>query len=144
MFNGSRTSPKWTFGFLIAWTAFAGLLTVVTTVFLVADLRGGDVTATVVHVYSQTAYTVSYTTKDGVRCETQSKWDPVANEVRTGDRFEVHYSKIQPCDNVDRSNDYFARFGGIFVPSLFLVGGATALVLFRRKERRRLAAAAGQ
>jgi hypothetical protein len=144
VFNRPRTSPKWTVGLLLAWIAIACLFTVVTTRYLVADLNGGDATATVVHVYSQTAYTVSYTTKDGVGCEIKSKWDPVAHEVRTGDRFKVHYSKVRPCDNVDRADDHFARFGASVIALIFLLAGVAMLVLFRCKERRRLTAVSGQ
>lgn len=141
MLGRSQLPPKLRLGFLAAWTAFAGIFTVVTTVFFVADVRGGDATATVVHVYSQAAYTISFTTKDGVRCETTHKWDPRPEPVRTGDTFEVRYSKIAPCDNVERADDYFARFGGYFIPPIFLTVGLAAFLLVRRKtkaEARRL------
>jgi hypothetical protein len=103
--------------------------------FLVGELSGANATATVVHVYDQEAYTIRFTTKDGVRCESPHKWTPRAEPVKVGDTFEVHYSKISPCDNVDRADDLFGRYGFVVVPSIFVGVGLLAIARIRRQRR---------
>jgi hypothetical protein len=118
----------WTF-----WTVFAGLCSLGILAFFVGDLSGGNATATVVRVYSQGAYTISFTARDGTSCETPHKWTPRAEPVKVGDTFEVHYSKISPCDNVERRDDWFARYGGFLIPPVFLAIGCFRLRRLRRR-----------
>jgi hypothetical protein len=91
--------------FLWIFTVGVALVTIATTFFLVGDLRGGDATATVVHVYSQEVYSITFVTKDGRRCQTDHKWEPRAGTVNVSDTFEVHYSHVSPCYNVRRADD---------------------------------------
>lgn len=107
--------------------------------FLWADLHGGTATATVVRVYSQTGYTISFTTMDGVRCETSTKWSPRAETVEVQDTFEVHYSRNSPCDNVARADDGFARYGGYLIPPVFVIAGLIRIMVIKRRPDPQLA-----
>src|SRR5689334_12254353 len=91
--------------FLWIFTTFTGLFTIVSMFVLVDDMRGADTTATVVHVYSQEAYSITFVTKDGRRCQTDHKWEPRKDTVHVSDTFQVHYSLSFPCDNVRRADD---------------------------------------
>jgi hypothetical protein len=104
--------------------------------FLLGDFQGGNATATVIHVYSPTAYTISFITADGTRCKTPHKWRARNDSIEVSDTFEVHYSKISPCDNVERVDDPFSRFGGYLIPPLLTILGLVAFVLVERQRRR--------
>ena len=113
--------------FWVIWTGFAGVMWVVTMIFLVGDLSGGNATATVLHVYSQEAYTIGFTTEDGAPCVTPHKWIPRSEPVELGDTFPVHYSRISPCDNVERADDLFARYGMFLIPTVLFAAGCVNL-----------------
>ena len=126
--------PRVQFVFWLFWTALAGLITLFSLLFFLGSLEGGNAVATVVHVYSQEAYTIRFTTQDGRTCETPHKWTPSADPVRVNDTFKVHYSKISPCDNVDPEHDWMARYGAFLMPPAFLAIGVVNL----RRHRRRM------
>jgi hypothetical protein len=113
--------------------AFGAAMSVAMGYFLWGDLHGGNATATVVHMYSQTAYTISFVTADGTRCETPHKWRARTDPINVSDTFEVHYSKISPCDNVERADDLFSRFGGYLVPPVLTSIGLVGFVLVKRQ-----------
>lgn len=135
MFTSRKLDPRARLIFFTVWTAFAGIMSLVAVVFLVADLSGGNARATVVHVYSQQAYTIRFKTKDGADCETPHKWTARAEPVKAGDTFEVHYSAISPCDNVERSDDLFARFGFVPIPAIFVVVGLAVIARLRHQRK---------
>lgn len=116
--------------FLWIFTTLAALFTIATTFFYVWDLQGGDATATVVHVYSQQAYSVMFVTRDGRRCLADSKWEPRADTVNVSDTFVVHYSRVSPCDNFRRADDRSYRYFYTIGP-VMLAGGILLLLLFR-------------
>ena len=72
---GRRPDPESTRMFLWFWTTLAAIVTIPASVLLVADLRGGNATATVVDVSPQGSagrpgdccelYTVTLVTRDG-------------------------------------------------------------------------------
>ena len=129
-----QLSPRFHFVFWVFWTALASFITLLSLVFFVGSLSGGNAVATVVHVYSQEAYTIRFATQDGKICETPHKWTPRADTVSVNDTFRVHYSKISPCDNVDRGDDWFARYGSFLIPLAFLAIGAVNLRRLRRRS----------
>lgn len=135
MRTGLRASRRLKLVFFTFWTAFAALATVGVGFFLWADLHGGNATATIVRVIPDIAYTIDFTTQDGVRCEASFKWSSARGSIELMDTFKVHYSRISPCDNVERADDYFARFGGYVIPPVFVIVGVTALFLTRRQPR---------
>jgi hypothetical protein len=112
------------------FTTFAGLFTIASVLARVEDTRGGDATATVVHVYTQEAYSITFVTKDGRRCLTDHKWDPRKDTVHVSDTFQVHYSQFSPCDNVRRADDRSFWSGFLIAPTMFAVG-AVGLLLAR-------------
>ena len=112
------------------FTTFAGLFTIASMFALVGDVRGADTTATVVTVYSQEAYSITFVTKDGRRCLTDHKWDPRKDTVHVSDTFKVHYSQFSPCDNVRRADDRSFRSAFLTAPIMFAVG-AVGLLLVR-------------
>ena len=117
--------------FLWIFTAVAALFTIATTFFLVGDVRGGEATATVVHVYSQQAYSISFVTKDGRRCQAADhKWEPRTGTINVSDTFQVHYSDISPCYNVRRADDPSDRFSYTIGP-VMLAAGIVLLLLLR-------------
>ena len=124
--------------FWVFFTAFAGFLWIGGLGFAIGDLLGGTTEATVIHVYTQEAYTIRFTTTTGIQCVTPHKWDPGASPVKLGDTFKVHYSRISPCDNVSRANDLFSRYGFAVIPTVFL---AIGYVNLRRSLEQRRAAA---
>jgi hypothetical protein len=134
MVSVRQFSPRFNFVFWMFWTALASLMTLLSLVFFLGSLFGGDALATVVHVYSQEAYTIRFTTRDGRTCETPHKWMPRADPVSVNDTFKVHYSKISPCDNVDRGDDWFARYGAFLIPPAFLAIGSVNLRRLRQRS----------
>lgn len=109
------------------------LMTLLSALALVGEVSGGDATATVVHVYSPEAYTIRFTTADGTSCVTPHKWTPRRDPVKVNDTFSVHYSKLSPCDNVERKGNFFAAYGAFLLAPLFL---ALGLVELRRLRKR--------
>jgi len=97
------------------------------------DFLGGDATATVVHVYSQEAYTIRFETESGTQCVTPHKWDARAEPVELNDTFDVHYSSISPCDNVERVDDLFARYAPASTATIFLAIGCVSLHRAKRR-----------
>jgi hypothetical protein len=103
-------------------------------VFFVGDISGGNAEATVVHVYSQEAYTVRFTTRDGETCVTEQKSTRNTGPVKVADTLRVHYSKISPCDNIEPPDDRFATYGAILLlPPAFLAVGCVNLRPLRRR-----------
>ncbi len=123
MFAPRKLDPRREMAFIVGWAGFVGVFWIVSLMFLVGDFAGGDTTATVVHVSSQEAYTIRFTTEDGTGCELTQKWTPRAVPVKVGDTFEVHYSSPSPCENAKRADDWFARFGFEVIPILLAVVG---------------------
>jgi hypothetical protein len=119
--------------FLWIFTAVAALITIATTVFLVADLRGGNATAMVVSVRSQEVYTVAFVTRDGTRCQESQKWSPRPKRVNVYDTFQVHYSSLSPCYNFGRSDDRSFYWAYPILPILL---AACVVGLLARRERR--------
>ena len=136
MFASRKLNPTAHLAFLTLWTAGAGIGLLASFVFLVGNILGGNATATVGHVYSQVGYTVTFTTKFGVDCETSQKWSPSPSLVRSGDTIEVQYSRISPCDNVKRTDDFFALYGFPAIPAIMVVAGSVAIARLRRDRRR--------
>jgi len=120
---------------LAIYTTFGAAMSVAHGYTLWGDLNGGNATATVVNVYSQTAYTVRYVTEDGVQCMTPHKWNRHPEPVRTSDTFEVRYSKILPCDNVRRADAGFSWFGYFLIAPVLMTAGLTAFVLVKRQPK---------
>lgn len=116
------------------WTVLASLGTLLSLLFVIGTIEGADATATVVHVYSQEAYTIRFATRDGTTCETPHKWNPRADPVEVGDTFRVHYSKISPCDNVDRKGDSFSTYGAFLIAPAFLAIGCVNLRGLRKRS----------
>ncbi|MEV4622383.1 hypothetical protein AB0J74_27165 [Asanoa sp. NPDC049573] len=114
---------------LRVWTTLAAVLTVGMGYSLWGDINGGS--ATVVQVYSQTAYTVSFVTDDGTRCVTRRKW--TASHTVESDTFEVKYSRVLPCDNVRRA-DTGPLWFIYLIPPVLLIAGIAAFVLIKRQE----------
>ena len=132
MLGQSALSRKTKLRLLAAYTTFGAAMSVAMCYFLWGDLHGGNATATVVHV-SQTRYTISFVTADGTRCGTPHKLRPRADPINVSDTFEVHYSKISPCDNAERADDLFARFGGYAIPPVLTIIGLVQFVLVKRQ-----------
>ena len=128
-----QRSRRFNLIFQTFWTGFSGFFLLGMLAFFVGDLLGGNATATVIHVDSQEAYAIDFTTRDGTTCETPRKWERSAEPIKVDDTFEVHYSKISPCDNVERRDDWFARYGGFLIPPVFLAIGWVQLRLLRRQ-----------
>ncbi len=126
-------SPKPKLIVFVVFTVLAALMVVLAILTSLADRKGGNATATVVHVYSQEAYTISYTTKDGERCVTPHKWNYRPQTVAVGDTFEVHYSSLLPCDNVERADD--TSGDSVLIPVLLLIGGISMAVVFLLREK---------
>lgn len=131
----SKLSRKAKLWFLAIYTAFGVAMSVGSGYTLWGDLNGSNVTATVVAVYSQTAYTVTYITEDGVRCTTPHKWDRRAEPVKASDTFEVRYSKILPCNNVRRADAGFSWFGYLLIAPVLMTAGLTAFFLVKRRPQ---------
>jgi hypothetical protein len=131
----SKRYPKTKLWFLAFYTTFAAAGSVAMGNFLWGDLQGGNATATVVHVYSQTTYTISFITEDGTRCQTRHKWLARNEPIKVLDKFEVHYSKFLPCDNVERADDLFSRFGGLLISPVLMIVGLAAPILVKRQAR---------
>jgi hypothetical protein len=125
---------EWTLIFLWIWTTVAAFMTIFTTVFLVADLRGGNATATVVHVYSQEAYAVAFATRDGTRCQAQHKWFPRPERINVSDTFEVHYSSLDPCYNFRRADE--SNWWLYTMPPVALAAGVVGLLVVRGRRFR--------
>ncbi|GAA1899433.1 hypothetical protein GCM10009687_81050 [Asanoa iriomotensis] len=117
--------------FLAVWTTLTALLTVGMGYSLWGDLNGGTATATVVQVYSQTAYTVSFVTDDGTRCVTRRKWE--ASHTQESETFQVKYSRVLPCDNV-RIADTGPLWSIYLTPPVLLIAGIAAFVSTKRQE----------
>jgi hypothetical protein len=120
--------------FFSIYTALAAIISIFTMYFLLEDLQGGNTTATVVHVYSQTAYTITFVSKDGTHCRTDHKWNPQPEPVNVSDTFEVHYSKESPCHNVRRADDGSYRQFYAAAPAFMLVGLIGLAVVKRQKK----------
>lgn len=75
-----------------------------------------------VHVYSQTAYTITFVTTDGTHCQTDHKWNPRPEPVNVSDTFEIHYSKQAPCYNVRRADDHSYWQFYVMGPAFMLIG----------------------
>jgi hypothetical protein len=118
--------------FLTVWTTLAGIGALITFLFLGANLLGANTTATVDRVYTREGYGVTFTTDDGTPCETVQKWGPGPAPVETGDTLEVRYSRISPCDNVHRVDDWFALYGFPAIPTVMVVGGLIGIRRMRR------------
>jgi hypothetical protein len=118
--------------FLWIFTTVAALITIATTVFLVADIRGGNATAMVVSVPSQEVYTVAFVTRDGTRCQKSKKWSPRPERIKVYDTFQLHYSSMAPCYNYRRADESYWWFYSI--PPVLLAGGVVGLLA--RRERR--------
>src|SRR5690242_20002307 len=101
----SRIPPGLLLAFFIWWTVLSGILFFASAVVLVGALGGKNTTATVLTVHGQQPGIVQYTTADGRLCTVQQKWPPQPDPVKVDDTFEVHYSRIGPCDNVARGGD---------------------------------------
>jgi hypothetical protein len=130
----SKLSPQTKLLFFALFTAIAGIFSIATTYFLWADLKGGNTTATVVHVYFQTAYTITFVTKDGTHCQTDSKWNPRPEPVNVSDTFEIHYSKQSPCDNVRRADDH--AYWQLYVAGpVFMLIGLTGLAVTKHQAK---------
>jgi hypothetical protein len=134
MVSARHLSPRFNLIFWVFWAVLAGLTTLLSLIFFLGNLSGGNTVATVVRVYSQEAYTIRFTTRDGTTCETPHKWLPRANLVEVNDTLKVHYSRISPCDNVDREDDWFARYGAFLIPPAFLAIGCVNLRRVRRRN----------
>ncbi|MGI5183833.1 hypothetical protein ACQEVZ_47025 [Dactylosporangium sp. CA-152071] len=52
----------------------------------------------------QWQYTSVFVLPDGTRCETTARLFPDDRRVEVGDATEVHYSRWQPCSNVQRAD----------------------------------------
>ena len=133
MVTAGLLSPRLNLAFWVFWTAFSGIVTTLGLIFFVGDISGSNAEATVVHVYSQEAYTVRFTTRDGEACVTAQKWTPSTGPVKVADTLRVHYSRISPCDNIEPADDWFARYGAILVPPAFLAVGCVNLRRLRRR-----------
>lgn len=131
----SSLSRKAKLRFFAIYSTFAAVMSVAHGYALWGDLNGGNATATVVHVYSQTAYTIRYVTEDDIQCETPHKWDPRTEPIRASDTFEVRYSKILPCDNVRRADAGFSWFGGFLIGPVLMTAGLAAIVLVKRQPK---------
>ena len=121
--------------FLWVSTIMGASITIFSTVFLVADLRGGDATATVVRVRSQEVYTVSFATRDGTRCEKSREWSPRPEEVDVYDTFKVHYSSLSSCYNFQRADESYRWAYAMFQVPLTI--GVVGLLATRGRRFRR-------
>jgi hypothetical protein len=92
------------------WAVLASLMWLGILVGEIGYALGGQAIATVIHVYTDEVDEVSFTTADERVCDSLQKWATADPEVKAGDTFEVHYSKMSPCDNVERKHDYLLRF----------------------------------
>jgi hypothetical protein len=90
------------------------------------DLNGGNTTATVVHVYPRTGYTIDFVTADGTACQAGMKLDRGSADVALSDTFEVHYSRVVPCSNVSRVDARTPLPAYLVPPGLLIV----ALIMF--------------
>jgi hypothetical protein len=117
-------------------TTLGALGTILTTVAFVGDLRGGNATATVVHVYSQELYDVAFVTRDGTRCQKPDKWLDPPKRINVSDTFQVHYSSRSPCDHFRRA-DQPDWWGPYAVPPVFLAIGVVGLLGTRGRRFRR-------
>jgi hypothetical protein len=114
-------------------TVFFAFVTISTTVYLVADLRGGNATATVVHVYSQESYRVTFVTRDGTHCQADHKWNARPERINVSDTFRVHYSSLGPCENFRRADDRSFWSTYPILPVL-LAASVVGLLLLREKR----------
>lgn len=132
MFTGPGTSRESMVIFSWLWTGIAAIVTIFSAVGYVGDVRGGNATATVVHVYMQEAYSVSFLTNDGRLCLADHKWEPRPDRVNVGDTFQVHYSRFGPCDNFHRADD--RAYPSVYATGpVALAGGILALLLLRER-----------
>jgi hypothetical protein len=133
---GRRPDPESTLIYLCFTTMFLAFGTIFITVLLVADLRGGNATATVVNVRSQEFYTISYVTRDGTHCRVGFKSFDRPERIHLYDSFQVHYPSMSPCVNFRRADDRSLYSFYPIVPIL-LVASVVGLLVRRGRRFRR-------